>query len=48
MRFKFRKRKYKLKKGLTRKEAFLAVLKKTTSDFRGMQYNPKTGNVTII
>lgn len=37
-----------LKKGLTRKEAAKAVASKVTKDYRGMEYDPKTGKAKIV
>jgi hypothetical protein len=45
---KFKKRKYKLRKGLTRMQAALILSKRQKHDFRGMKYDPKTGIAIIV
>jgi len=41
-------RKVTLRKGLTRKAAMLAAVKKCGGDFRGFSYNPRTGKAVLI
>lgn len=37
-----------LPKGLTRAEAARAAVKKVGGDWRGLKYDPKTGNTTVV
>lgn len=48
MKAKHQRRKFQLKKGLTRTAAYKAVSKRARGDFRGMTYNEKTGACVIV
>ncbi len=45
---KFRKQLFKLAKNLTQQAAFERAKKKAVRDFRGFNYNPKTGKAELI
>jgi hypothetical protein len=48
MNIKFKPQIFQLAKNLTRQEAFIIAKKKATKDFRGFNYNPKTGIARLI
>lgn len=45
---RLKKQGFQLAKGLSKSEAFSRARKQATRDFRGFNYNPKTGRANLI